>query len=119
MRSGDLIDEHHLIVPQHREVYRLADGLRQPLQVRMRNGHDIGPMVECERLDLRPDADRARTAASQQQLAGLEQIAQAIRSINEASSQATTGTRQVERQVQHLQRLALELKGLTGSAAES
>jgi len=52
-------------------------------------------------------------------LAGLEQIAQAIRSINEASSQSTTGTRQVERQVQHLQRLALELKGLTGSAAGS
>jgi methyl-accepting chemotaxis protein len=55
------------------------------------------------------------TASSQQQLAGLEQIAQAIRSINEAGSQSTAGTRQVEQQAQHLQKLALELNKMIAS----
>ncbi len=59
------------------------------------------------------------TASSRQQLAGLEQISQAIQSINEAGSQSTAGTRQVEQQAQHLQRLALELKSLVGAGSES
>ncbi len=59
------------------------------------------------------------TASSQQQLAGLEQIAQAIQSINEAGNQSTAGTRQVEQQAQHLQQLALELKSLIGAGSDS
>ena len=55
------------------------------------------------------------TASTQQQLAGLEQIAQAMQSINEAGNQSMTGTRQVEQQPQHLQTLALELKSLITS----
>ena len=57
------------------------------------------------------------TASTQQQLAGLEQIAQAIQSINDAGQQSTTGTREVERQAQHLQALALELRSIVVSGA--
>jgi|WetSurMetagenome_2_1015567.scaffolds.fasta_scaffold66287_1 methyl-accepting chemotaxis protein len=49
------------------------------------------------------------TATSRQQLAGMEQIIQAIRNINEASTQSVSGTRQVEEEVRALQDLALEL----------
>jgi methyl-accepting chemotaxis protein len=55
------------------------------------------------------------TASSQQQLAGLEQIAQAIQSINAAGHQSSTGARQVEQHAQHLQALALGLKSLVAS----
>ncbi len=57
-------------------------------------------------------ASKQVTASSQQQLAGLEQIAQAIRSINEAGIQSTAGTRQVEQEVKRLQTLAVELESL-------
>jgi methyl-accepting chemotaxis protein len=50
------------------------------------------------------------TATSRQQLAGLEQIIQAIRNINDASTQSVSGTRQVEEEVRALQDLALELE---------
>ena len=40
----------------------------------------------------------------------MEQIAQAIASINEAGNQSVGGTRQVEQEVKHLQDLALQLK---------
>jgi methyl-accepting chemotaxis protein len=59
------------------------------------------------------------TASAQQQLAGLDQIAQAIQSINEAGNQSTAGTRQVEQQVQYLQKLAFELKSLITAGAAS
>lgn len=59
------------------------------------------------------------TAASQQQLAGLEQIAQAIHSINEAGNQSTAGTRQVEQQARHLQELAVQLGSLIGAGSHS
>jgi methyl-accepting chemotaxis protein len=49
---------------------------------------------------------------SSQQLAGMEQVNQAVLSINEAGNQSVSGTRQVEREVEHLQALALDLKRL-------
>jgi methyl-accepting chemotaxis protein len=49
---------------------------------------------------------------SSQQLAGMEQVNQAVLSINEAGNQSVSGTRQVEREVEHLQALALDLKHL-------
>ncbi len=58
-------------------------------------------------------------ASSQQQLAGLEQIDQAIHSINDASAQSTKGTRQVEQEVLRLQTLARELNSLVTAGAES
>ncbi len=57
------------------------------------------------------------TASSQQQLAGLEQIALAIHSINEATEQSTSGSRQVEQEIQHLLELAAELNGLIASGS--
>jgi methyl-accepting chemotaxis protein len=58
-------------------------------------------------------------ASSQQQLAGMEQISQAIRAIDEAGSQSVSGTRQVEKEVKQLQELALSLKRLVESRAKS
>ena len=58
-------------------------------------------------------------ASSQQQLAGMEQIAQAIASINGATAQAVSGTRQVEQEVKQLQDLATSLKGLVEGQAAS
>lgn len=56
-------------------------------------------------------------ASARQQLAGMEQIAQAIASINEAGSQSVGGTRQVEQEVKHLQDLALQLKRMVQAEA--
>lgn len=58
------------------------------------------------------EATQQIAATSRQQLAGMEQISQAILSINEAGKQSVSGTRQVEQEVEHLQQLALGLKGL-------
>jgi methyl-accepting chemotaxis protein len=57
-------------------------------------------------------------ASSQQQLAGMEQIAQAIASINEASNQSVAGTRQVEEEVKHLRDRAMQLKNLVQANTE-
>ena len=98
-----------------------AERGRQSIEAGKRHAVEASEVMKLTAVRASDDAQASTqvTAASQQQLAGLEQIAQAIRSINEASSQSTTGTRQIEEQVQHLQRLALELKGLMGSASES
>jgi hypothetical protein len=56
-------------------------------------------------------------ASARQQLAGMEQIAQAIASINEAGNQSVGGTRQVEQEVKHLQDLALKLKQMVQAEA--
>ena len=58
------------------------------------------------------------TATSRQQLAGLEQIIQAIRNINDASTQSVSGTRQVEEEVRQLQDLALELDSFVEAGGE-
>jgi methyl-accepting chemotaxis protein len=58
------------------------------------------------------------TATSRQQLAGLEQIIQAIRNINEASTQSVSGTRQVEEEVRGLKDLALELERFVQAGGE-
>jgi methyl-accepting chemotaxis protein len=55
-------------------------------------------------------------ATSRQQLAGMEQITQAIHSIAEAGNQSVVGTREVENEVQQLEELALGLKWLVDVA---
>ncbi len=52
------------------------------------------------------------SATSQQQLAGMEQIAQAVESINQAGAQSVEGTRQVEQEVSRLEDLSQGLKRL-------
>ncbi len=58
------------------------------------------------------EASRQVVASVQQQMAGMEQIAQAIASINDATAQAVSGNRQVEKEVTHLQDLAASLRSL-------
>lgn len=57
------------------------------------------------------------SASSRQQLAGMEQIGQAIESINQAGNQSVAGTRQVEQEVKQLQDLALSLKRMVHTKA--
>jgi methyl-accepting chemotaxis protein len=57
------------------------------------------------------------SASSRQQLAGMEQIGQAIESINQAGSQSVSGTRQVEQEVKNLQTLASGLRRLVDAKA--
>ncbi len=57
------------------------------------------------------------SASSRQQLAGMEQISQAIESINKAGMQSAAGTRQVEQEVRQLQDLAVRLRRLVDAAA--
>jgi len=59
------------------------------------------------------------SASSRQQLAGMEQISQAIDSINQASNNSVSGTRLVEQEVQHLQELADGLRRLVESAPKT
>jgi methyl-accepting chemotaxis protein len=55
-------------------------------------------------------------ATSAQQLAGMEQISEAVLSINTAGGQSVAGTRQVEQEVERLQELALALERLFETA---
>jgi methyl-accepting chemotaxis protein len=52
------------------------------------------------------------SASSRQQMAGMEQIGQAMVSINQAGEQSVAGTLQVQQEVMKLQELAAELLGL-------
>ena len=54
---------------------------------------------------------------SRQQLAGMEQISQAVESITQAGSQSAAGTRQVEQEVKQLQDLAAGLRRLMDAKA--
>ncbi|NLO28130.1 MAG: hypothetical protein GX113_08135 [Actinobacteria bacterium] len=93
-----------------------AERSRQTIETGRQRSVEAGELMQqiAERAGNDAQASSQVTASSQQQLAGLEQISQAIESINQASGQSTIGTRQVERQVQHLQELALELNSLIG-----
>jgi methyl-accepting chemotaxis protein len=62
------------------------------------------------------DATSQIAATSRQQLAGMEQISRAIQNIDDAGKQSVLGTRQVEREVEQLEELALGLKGLVDAA---
>jgi len=55
------------------------------------------------------------SATSRQQLGGMEQIAKAIESIDQASDQSLEGTRQVDQEIARLQDLALRLGRLVQS----
>jgi methyl-accepting chemotaxis protein len=57
------------------------------------------------------------SATSRQQLAGMEQIGQAMDSINQAGEQSAAGTRQVQQEVMRLQELAAGLRGLVDRMA--
>jgi hypothetical protein len=48
-------------------------------------------------------------------LVGMEQIGQAVSSINAAAAQSVSGTRQVEEEIAKLQDLAQDLRRITGS----
>ena len=56
------------------------------------------------------DAASQISATSRQQLAGMEQISQALASINGAGTQSVSGTRQLENEVKHLQELAKSIE---------
>jgi methyl-accepting chemotaxis protein len=64
------------------------------------------------------EANQLISQTSRQQLAGMEQISQAMRSISDAGSQAASGTREVEREAQELKELAISLQGIVGGAPE-
>ena len=96
-----------------------AERGRQSIEVGRERSVEVGEVMQrvAERAVDDSQSSTQVTASIKQQLAGLEQIAQAIQSINEAGNQSTTGTRQVEQQAQHLQKLALELKSLIASGS--
>jgi methyl-accepting chemotaxis protein len=57
------------------------------------------------------------STSARQQLAGMEQVSQALDGINQAGSQSATGTREVEHQVKELKDLSFRLKRLVDSKA--
>jgi methyl-accepting chemotaxis protein len=58
------------------------------------------------------DASTQIAASSHQQMVGMEQVAQAMENIKEASTLTVTSTRQAEQSAQNLHELGLKLKGL-------
>ena len=58
------------------------------------------------------EATEQISATSSQQLSGMEQISNAVLSIDEAGKQSVAGTHQVEKEVEQLQKLALGLRRL-------
>lgn len=80
---------------------------------RLEAGHAIeNTAAELEIASRAAQANLQISAASRQQLAGMEQLSQAMRSISEAGAQAASGTRLVEEEVRELQELALSLQSL-------
>ncbi len=57
------------------------------------------------------------STSARQQLAGMEQVSQALESINQAGSQSVMGTREVEQQVKQLNDLSFRLRRLIDSKA--
>jgi methyl-accepting chemotaxis protein len=57
------------------------------------------------------------SASSLQQLAGMDQISQAIGSIRQAGNQSVEGTRQVEEEAAQLQELAMQMRRLVDTGA--
>lgn len=76
-----------------------------------------GQVIELEAASKTAEAAAQISASSRQQLAGMEQISQAIEAINEAGNQSVSGTRQVEREVEQLQDLARSLRRLVDAGA--
>jgi methyl-accepting chemotaxis protein len=93
---------------------RVAEQAREAVEIgRGEAGQAIdGTRAEVDVASRAAEAALQIAATSRQQLAGIEQISQAIVSINEAGHQSVAGTRQVENEVKRLQGLALSLKGL-------
>jgi methyl-accepting chemotaxis protein len=58
-------------------------------------------------------------ASAQQQLVGMDQISDAMASIDQASAQNAAGARQLESEVQHLQELAVGLRGMIDTSASA
>ena len=58
-------------------------------------------------------------ASSQQQLVGMDQISEAMTSIDQASAQNAAGARQMETEVSHLQELAVAMRAMVESAQAS
>ncbi len=76
-----------------------------------------GQQIELEAAAKTAEAAAQISASSRQQLAGMEQISQAIEAINEAGNQSASGTRQVEKEVKQLQDLAQSLRRLVDAGA--
>jgi methyl-accepting chemotaxis protein len=96
-----------------------AERGRQTIEAGRQRSAEAGEVVQKVAVRAVDDTEASNqvTASSRQQLAGLEQIAQAIQSINDAGHQATAGTRQVEQHARHLQELAVELRSMIGVTA--
>jgi methyl-accepting chemotaxis protein len=98
-----------------------AERSRQTIEAGKERSVEAGEVMQRLAAGALDDAEASTqvTASSKQQLAGLEQIAQAIQSINEAGGQSSAGTHQVEQQAQHLQKLALDLKSLISARSNA
>jgi methyl-accepting chemotaxis protein len=92
---------------------------REAVEAGRQKSVEAGEVMETVAGRASDDAESSLQAAasSRQELAGMEQIGQAIASINDAAGQSVAGTRQVETEVKHLQELALELRQLVESKA--
>jgi len=71
-----------------------------------------GSVFSCDRIAESADASTQIAASSHQQMVGMEQVAQAMENIKEASILSVTSTRQAEQSAQNLHELGLKLKGL-------
>jgi methyl-accepting chemotaxis protein len=85
---------------------------------------DVGDALEGTAAEVGLASKAAEAAArisatSYQQLAGMEQIRQAMFSINAAGCQSVSGTRQVEEEAMHLRELALSLRQLVDAVPAS
>jgi methyl-accepting chemotaxis protein len=94
---------------------------REAVEISTRQSQASGDVLQAMSQGAADNAQRYlhMSASSRQQLAGMEQIAQAIASINEAGNQSVAGTRQVEQEIQQLQELAVGLRALVESQAET
>ncbi len=90
---------------------RAAEEGREAVDAGRRQSLETGELIQtlAGRASEVAQAQAQISATSRQQLAGMEQIAKAIESIDQASDQSLEGTRQVDQEVARLQDLALRL----------
>ena len=94
-RSCDMVEDHAAnAVHSHKTIQTLGDRITDASQ-----------------------AAAQIVASSQQQLVGMDQISEAMASIDQASSQNAAGARQMEAEVRHLGELALGLRAMIESNA--
>lgn len=96
-----------------------AQAGREAMDAGREKSHHAGELVQALAESVTTGAKRAGDqilTSSRQQIAGMEQIGQAVESISQAGGQSASGARTVEQEIRRLQELAARLRSLVDAS---